>query len=91
MRGITLGLAAVLALALGHDLNAQGVTPDRAPRTGRMELHERRELRRDRRESTGITASCDPTAVKFAGTSGTGREEVSFAAIVATSGGITVT
>ncbi len=42
-------------------------------------------------KSTWITASCDPTAVKFAGTSGMGPEEVSFAAIVAISSGITVT
>src|SRR5580765_1980373 len=45
MRGMTLGLTAMLLLAVGHELDAQSVTPDRVQRQGRMEMHERRELR----------------------------------------------
>jgi hypothetical protein len=34
MRGMTLGMTAMLLLAVGHELNAQSVTPYRALRQG---------------------------------------------------------
>ena len=58
MRGITLGVTAMLLLAAGHELNAQSVAPDRAVRQGRMEMHERRQLRRDRHEIRMGRISC---------------------------------
>ena len=88
MRGMTLGLTAMLLLAVGHELDAQSVTPDRVQRQGRMEMHERRELRRDRPKSGWIAVSFTRTGVRSAGTSGIGLGEVSFATIVGISIGI---